>query len=312
MFLRQAIRGVCMNFLERKKLAFLTIANSVKGFLRKAAGISSLTLEKCVDDKSLVSLSITGNSGGVGDYDSESGKYIIPVSCRGINTINAANNWVRTNNQAVTVNATATEVTAALNQAQSYIGFHHAINSSLMGKTITVSFSCRLTDWTENSTVRVGYFASSVFRSITGGTQNIITGDYIFTFNLPETLPSEATTGIRLFFNASAATPTIGQKITITNLMVLEGAYTALNIPDYEEYQTPINASIGISTALSENDTLEIDYKSETATINGNVIAIDWETAPQTLEGTTTIITANSTILPTAMSADYYSSVKGE
>ena len=51
-----------MNYLLKKKQAFMTIVNSIKGFLRSVSGIPPITLEKCVDNESLVNYQIFGNS----------------------------------------------------------------------------------------------------------------------------------------------------------------------------------------------------------------------------------------------------------
>ena len=83
-----------MSYLQRKKLAFMSIVNRIKGFVRSAVGTFSLNLSDCVDRSSLINLSVSGNTAqsgtpspdnpvevkGVGDYDSESAKYKIPVT----------------------------------------------------------------------------------------------------------------------------------------------------------------------------------------------------------------------------------------
>ena len=84
-----------MTGLRRKRLAFMSIANTIKGFLRRVAGISDIVLDDCVDDASIVNYKIYGNSvqngtptqnspvevESVGEYDEETGKYKIPVIC---------------------------------------------------------------------------------------------------------------------------------------------------------------------------------------------------------------------------------------
>ena len=54
-----------MNYLQKKKLAFMSIVNSVKGFVRTVTGVPPLTLPDCVDEDSVIDYSITGE--GVGD-----------------------------------------------------------------------------------------------------------------------------------------------------------------------------------------------------------------------------------------------------
>ena len=51
-----------MNYLHRKKLAFMSIVNQVKGFVRTISGVPPITLESCVDDKSVINYQIYGNS----------------------------------------------------------------------------------------------------------------------------------------------------------------------------------------------------------------------------------------------------------
>ena len=84
-----------MTGLRIKRLAFMSIANTIKGFLRKISGVSNVVLNDCVDDASLIDYKIYGNSvqnpeptpetpvdvESVGEYDEETGKYKIPVKC---------------------------------------------------------------------------------------------------------------------------------------------------------------------------------------------------------------------------------------
>ena len=91
-----------MNYLQKKKLAFMSIVNSVKGFVRNITGVFPLTLEGCVDDESIIDYTLYGQSvqngtptpdtpievESVGEYDEESGKYKIPITVRGKNLLN--------------------------------------------------------------------------------------------------------------------------------------------------------------------------------------------------------------------------------
>ena len=90
-----------MNYLQKKKLAFMSIVNSVKGFIRTVFGVPPLTLSDCVDTDSIINYSIEGNSvqdgtptpeapvavESVGEYDKETGKYKILVVCSGKNIV---------------------------------------------------------------------------------------------------------------------------------------------------------------------------------------------------------------------------------
>lgn len=84
-----------MTYLQRKKLAFMSIANRIKGFVRTVSGALPLTLHDCADNNSIINYTIDGNSvqngtptpenpievESVGEYDEETGKYKIPVVC---------------------------------------------------------------------------------------------------------------------------------------------------------------------------------------------------------------------------------------
>lgn len=90
-----------MTYLQNKKLTFMSIVNRIKGFVRSVSGILPLILPDCVDDNSLISYSISGNSiqngtptpenpievESMGEYDKETGKYKIPVVCSGKNIV---------------------------------------------------------------------------------------------------------------------------------------------------------------------------------------------------------------------------------
>ena len=51
-----------MNYLQKKKLAFMSIVNQIKGFIRTIIGALPLTLEGCVDENSIIDYKIYGQS----------------------------------------------------------------------------------------------------------------------------------------------------------------------------------------------------------------------------------------------------------
>ena len=85
------------SYLQLKKRAFMSIVNGVKGFVRTVQGVPPISLEDCVDSDSLIDWKLYGNSAqdgtptpetpipvvSVGEYDTETGKYKIPVTARG-------------------------------------------------------------------------------------------------------------------------------------------------------------------------------------------------------------------------------------
>lgn len=83
-----------MNYFQKKKLAFMSIVNSVKGFIRTITGTLPLTLDGCVDIRSITNYKLYGQSAqdgtptpdmpieveSVGEYDESVGKYKIPIT----------------------------------------------------------------------------------------------------------------------------------------------------------------------------------------------------------------------------------------
>lgn len=51
-----------MNYLQKKKLAFMSVVNSVKGFVRNITGVFPLTLTNCVDSRSIIDYTLYGQS----------------------------------------------------------------------------------------------------------------------------------------------------------------------------------------------------------------------------------------------------------
>ena len=49
-----------MNYLQKKKLAFMGIANRIKGFVQTVTGALPLTLTNCVDNKSIINYKLYG------------------------------------------------------------------------------------------------------------------------------------------------------------------------------------------------------------------------------------------------------------
>lgn len=313
-----------MTYLQKKKNAFLTFINRARGFLKAVTGTSSLTLSDCVDDESLVSLSIKGAVGGIGEVN-----YF---------NIGATNSWIKLGAaNSIEIDGNVAIGTSLLKTAYQYIARRFATaDSPLLGKTITISFDCKLTNWTRSTSMLVGYFSngtSGQFQTLTGGNkQNITNGTYVYTVTLPSEIPSGAN-GFYLFWYTgfSSSDITIGQTIELSDIMVLERSYTASTIHGYIPYgkygltftitgqAETKKAVITLDEPLGYNitaDVLTLNYSSQTATKNiGDepqqtvdvTSQIDWSSVPQTQTGTT-VITATSATLPSAMEATYYSS----
>ena len=80
-----------MNYLQKKKLAFMSIVNRIKGFIRTVTGVLPLTLTNCVDEDCIIKFKLYGQNGGVGENDENTGKYAIPITVSGKNILNPNN-----------------------------------------------------------------------------------------------------------------------------------------------------------------------------------------------------------------------------
>lgn len=116
------------SYLQLKKRAFMSIVNVVKGFVRTVSGVPPLTLDDCVDSDSLIDYKIYGNSFqdgtpspensipvvSVGEYDSVTGKYKIPVTARGKNLVDIP--YINANTTDTIINCNLTEtITLSMN-----------------------------------------------------------------------------------------------------------------------------------------------------------------------------------------------------
>ena len=77
-----------MNYLQKKKLAFMSIVNSVKGFIRTITGVFPLTLTNCVDEESIIDYTLYGQSVQNGTPTPDNP---IEVECVGEKTANLIN-----------------------------------------------------------------------------------------------------------------------------------------------------------------------------------------------------------------------------
>ncbi|MBP3359943.1 MAG: hypothetical protein J6N52_03745, partial [Clostridia bacterium] len=109
-----------MNYLQRKKLAFMSIANRVKGFIRAVSGVPPLVLTDCSDGDSLINYRVYGQSvqDGVPSPDNPA-----EVQCVGDRTVNLLSpytgsktengvTWIGNEDGSLTVEGTPTGYTA--------------------------------------------------------------------------------------------------------------------------------------------------------------------------------------------------------
>ena len=77
-----------MSYFQRKKQFFVSIVNSIKGFVRSVSGTPPITLEDCVDDKSVINYQLYGNSVQDGEPSPDNPVEVVSVGEKTINLFN--------------------------------------------------------------------------------------------------------------------------------------------------------------------------------------------------------------------------------
>lgn len=76
-----------MNYLQRKKLAFMSIVNKVKRFIKSISGVPPISLEDCVDSDSLIDYKLYGNSVQDGEPTPEAPVEVVSVGEKTVNLL---------------------------------------------------------------------------------------------------------------------------------------------------------------------------------------------------------------------------------
>lgn len=280
-----------MNYLQRKKLAFMSIVNKVKGFIRNVSGIPPLTLPDCVDEDSLINYTINGNSlqngtptpenpvevESVGDYDESTGKYKIPVVCSGKNMFQIR--------------------TPDLKGQSAYNGYG-GMNYTVYDNSLILSAYTGIGFWFNNLEAGATYTLSCKF--LTSGTSGVI-----FVIGQNQGQSATSTTKKQAWNNQLKEGQYVALTFTAdeTNLLSF-GLGNSVEIEigeiqleknstrtDYEPYTEPVTTTIYLDKPLKEGETLT------------NPVRLP------TVKGTT-IYTVDTTIQPSDMSVTYYSTSK--
>lgn len=82
-----------MNYLQKKKLAFMSIVNQIKGFVRTVTGVPPLSLPDCVDNDSLINYTIDGNSVQNGTPTPENSVEVKSVGEKTENIFDSSKKW---------------------------------------------------------------------------------------------------------------------------------------------------------------------------------------------------------------------------
>lgn len=234
-----------MNYLT-KKLHALEMGNKFSGILRTANGYP-LTLTDCTEGN-LVDYTIYGNSvqngtpspdnpvevQTVGDYDEESGKYVIPITVSGINMFNVSD---AQNTEKYTFSSGNDIGNYRINLTE---GKQYTLH---MRKLISGNHQFSIYNDGEYVT-KVDSSSMSTFKTFTAGRR----------VNLQIYL--SGTNG------ASNTVPLLSKYL---ELMIVEGTYTTVTMPEYEEGHTPVTTNIYLDEPLRKIGEYadHIDFKNK-------------------------------------------------
>lgn len=259
-----------MTYLQRKKLAFMSIVNSVKGFVRTVSGTLPLTLPDCVDTNSLIRYTINGN--GVGDYDESTGKYKIPIKC-GVKNLFDVDRWY----EELTANCTHTY--------NPYFGTKDGYNYIAVRPPANVRFMEG--EFKENTQYTLSFMVSSDQSNYTGLV-------IVYTDNTKTNIYAPKN------WTKRTLTTDVGKTISYIGVYFYNGAYAyyadiqleeGTKATDYEPYVEPVTTNIYLDEPLTEGETLKNPIKLPT------------------FKGTT-VYTIGTSIQPSNMSATYYATSK--
>ena len=279
-----------MNYLQKKKLDFMSIVNSVKGFVRNITGVFPLTLTNCVDSRSIIDYTIYGNSvqngtptpdtpievESVGEYDEIIGKYKIPIKVSGKNLF---------------------EHKYFFNNKKQGLGQVASTNDGLIYQlkpNTDYTASCNV-PYVASEGVQLGYFfiqSGNIYTPPGTGANGfgIRTDGVVVT----KTVTTDKNGYLYITTRNSGSTIGAVDKTLFDNgtywLQLEEGTAT-----DYEPYHEPITTNIYLDEPLGEGQS--INYKK------------DGLPPIPTFKGTS-IISADTTIQPSNAEIEYYSNVK--
>ena len=263
-----------MNYLQKKKLAFMSIVNSVKGFIRSITGVFPLALPNCVDSKSIIDYTIYGASGGVGEYDETSGKYKIPITLSGKNLFDVSK--ITGGIGVVEYNGVQCFKYADV-AANKYGTFTY---TDAFKENTRYTFAIKVYDEDANKSTAIKFtYTDGTTYSLQIAKMNTV---YKYTTTAGKTLQS--------FTNTHSWG--INRYIDLTATQLEEGTSST----ECEPYHEPITTNIYLGEPLSEGQS--INYKKDRL-----------PTLP-TVKGTS-ILNADTTIQPSNAEVTYYSTLKG-
>ena len=278
---------------------------------------SSLTLADCCGGTNVRNYVIHGAEGGVGDLNSDTGKYEIPVTVRGKNLISISRD-IQSLTSGVVVEKGKDYVIAQMsasaantepgspNNSSGWIG----INS--LQATAEAFNKCFFKDIKPSTTYTLSYdfeyfYLPGGLTSVKHRGQISISGKseytnvwvteagkkyhYKLTFTTPETI-----TQIMFFFTLNSC------KVKLSNIMLEEGGSET----DYERYAEPQTAVIELSAPLGKND--HVVNASGTTLKNSVLSKASTAEIPLVTSGTNTIEVGTATA-PGKIEVEYYKDI---
>lgn len=278
---------------------------------------SSLTLADCCGGTNVRNYVIHGAEGGVGDLNSGTGKYEIPVTVRGKNLISISRDIQSLTSGVVVekgkdyviaqMSASAENVEpGSTNSSSGWIG----INT--LKATAEAFNKCFFKDIKPSTTYTLSYdfeyfYLPGGLTSVKHRSQISISGKaeytnayvteagkkyhYKLTFTTPETI-----TQIMFFFTLNSC------KVKLSNIMLEEGGIKT----DYERYAEPQKAVIELSAPLGKND--HVVNASGTTFKNSVLSKASAAEIPLVASGTNTIEVGTATA-PGKIEVDYYKDI---
>lgn len=223
-----------MNYLRKKLQAIMACAD-FKGYLREVTGTDSVTLTDCMGSD-MTSLSLVGNAIQDGTPSPDN-----PVEIQGCGD-RTANLFDVSRHTGFDGNSVTITNTSGANWQGRAFNIDYAVE---FGKTYTYSVDYVIDNAADYSTIRFGYITASASTVATIGDIIAIhgSGTFVHTVTVPESI--DDFDYFVLYANSSGGNPAVGDKITISNIQILEGSYTAETVPTYEPYgyKVPVEVS---------------------------------------------------------------------
>ena len=280
---------------------------------------SSLTLADCCGGTNVRNYVIHGAEGGVGDLNSDTGKYEIPVTVRGKNLMSIERDMRNEYASGVIVEKGADYVIAQMSASAENVEPGSTNNSS---------------GWVgmKQKNTETAAFNNCVFKDIKPGTTYTLSYDFEY-FYLPENVSKikhvcdvivngtsysqfyydisqinkrlhnklkfttpETISSIELFFSLNSC------KVKLSNIMLEEGGIKT----DYERYAEPQKAVIELSAPLGKND--HVVNASGTTFKNSVLSKASTAEIPLVTSGTNTIEVGTATA-PGKIEVDYYKDI---